>query len=90
MTAFLPGTDDTESRVYGYESGPLYSYGFRSYDGEGLRYAFTARADLGSRLMVLAHLSTVDYLDRDHISTGYQRIDRSSKTDLNLQLRWRF
>ena len=83
-------TDDTESRVYGYESGPLYSYGFRSYDGEGLRYAFTARADLGSRLMVLAHLSTVDYLDRDHISTGYQRIDRSSKTDLNLQLRWRF
>ncbi len=83
-------TDDTESRIYGYERGPLYSYGFRSYDGEGVHYSITARADIGKRLMLLAHLSTVDYFDRDHISTGYQRIDRSSKTDLNLQLRWHF
>ena len=49
-----------------------------------------ALRSLGKRVTLLAHLATTDYLDRDHISTGYQRIDRSSKTDLNLQLRWRF
>ena len=83
-------TDDYESRVYSYESGPLYSYGFRSYDGEGVHYSLTVRADLGRRLMLLANVVTIDYFDRDHISSSYQRIDHSSKTDLNLQLRWRF
>ena len=82
-------TDDSESSIYAYEQGTLYGYSFASYYGEGIKYSFTARADIGSHLMVIARLSTADYFDRDHISNGYQRIDRSSKTDLELQVRCR-
>lgn len=82
-------TDDSESRIYGYEPGVLYDFGYRQYEGEGIRWAVVARADFGRRLMVAAHLATTNYFDRDHISTGYQRIDRSAKTDLQLQVRWR-
>lgn len=40
--------------------------------------------------MAIMKLGTTDYFDRNHISSGYQRIDRSSQTDLDLQLRWKF
>ncbi len=83
-------TDDYESRVYGYDRGPLYNYSYRSYDGEGIRYSLFARADIGAPLMLIVQLSTTDYFDRSQISSGYQLIDRSSKTDLQLQIRWRF
>ena len=83
-------TDDSDSKVYAYEQGLLYAYSYLSFQGKGLRWSLSARADLGKRLTLLAHLATTDYLDRDHISTGYQQIDRSSKTDLALQLKWRF
>ena len=83
-------TDDADSRIYGYEQGVLYAFAYRSYTGEGLRYALSARADIGQQLTFIAYLSTTNYFDRDHISTSLQRIDHSSKTDLELQLRWRF
>ena len=83
-------TDDSDSNIYAYEQGTIYGYSFASYYGKGIKYAFTARADINSHLMVIARLSTADYFDRDHISSGYQQIDRSSKSDLQLQVRWRF
>ena len=83
-------TDDYDSRIYGYEQGVLHSFGFRAYEGEGIRWSLCARADIGNRWMLMAHLATTDYFDRDHISNGYQRIDRSAKTDLELQVRCRF
>ncbi len=83
-------TDDNESRLYGYEPGTLYTFAYQAFAGEGFRYALTARADIASRLTLIAHLATTDYLDRDHIASGLQQIDRSSKTDLELQLRWNF
>ena len=83
-------TDDSDSRIYGYEQGVLYTYSYKSFYGEGIRYALSVRADLGRHLMLIAHLSTVNYFDRNHISSSYQQIDRSSQTDLELQARWRF
>ena len=82
--------DGSDSKVYAYEQGLLYAYSYLSFQGKGVRWSLSARADLGKRVMLLAHLATTDYLDRDHISTGYQQIDSSSKTDLALQLKWRF
>ncbi len=42
---------------------------------------------MGQRWMLIAKLSVTDYFDRDHISSGLQQIDRSSKADLEFQLR---
>ena len=83
-------TDDYESRLYGYEQGVLYAYSYHAFSGEGCRWALMARADINSHLMLIAHLSTTNYFDRSSISSGLQQIDRSSQTDLEVQLRWRF
>ena len=83
-------TDSYDSRVYFYELGPLYSYSVTQFTGEGVRYWLMARANIGSRLMLTAKLGTTDYFDRSTIGSSYQQINRSSQTDLDLQLRWKF
>ena len=83
-------TDSYDSRVYLYESGPLYNYGFSQYSGEGIRYWLLARVEMGKRLMVTAKFGTTDYFDRSVIGSSYQQIDGSSQSDVDLQVRWRF
>ena len=83
-------TDSYDSRVYLYESGPLYSYGFSQYSGEGIRYWLMARAEINKRLILTAKYGTTDYFDRSVIGSSYQQIDGSSQSDLDLQFRYKF
>lgn len=82
-------TDDYDSRLYQYEPSVLYDFSFPMYYGHGLRYALTARADVG-RFVFSAKVGTTNYFDRAVISSGQQQINRSSMTDLLLQLRMAF
>lgn len=83
-------TDDFASRIYIYERRPLYSFSFPSFYGIGLHYALFARADLSSNLALILQSSTTSYFDRDKISSGLQQINGSTKSDLELQMRWKF
>lgn len=83
-------TDDYASRIYTYERGLLYSFSFPANYGEGIRYDLFAKATIKPTLFVIAKITTTDYFDRDHISSGLQQIDGSSKTDLELQVSWKF
>ena len=83
-------TDSYDSRVYLYELGPLYSYSITQFSGEGIRYWLMARANIGSHLMLTAKLGITNYFDRSTIGSGYQQINQSSQTDLDLQIRWKF
>ena len=83
-------TDSYDSRVYLYESGPLYNYGFSQYSGEGIRYWLMARGEIGKRLIVTAKFGITDYFDRSVIGSSYQQIDGSSQSDVDLQVRWKF
>ena len=82
-------TDSYDSRVYLYESGPLYTYAMQQFYGEGIRYWLMLRANAGRNLMLTAKIGVTNYFDRDTISSSYQEIDRSSKTDVDIQLRWK-
>ena len=83
-------TQDFSSRVYMYEHALLYNYSFPVFYGEGIRYMFDAEARIGKHVDLIAKVGTTDYFDRDHISSGYQQIDGSAMTDLEVQLRFRF
>lgn len=83
-------TDDYSSRIYTYERGPLYSFYFPAFYGEGIRYALFARTEPFDNLLVIAKVGTTDYFDRDHISSGLQQINASSQTDVEMQIRWKF
>ncbi len=80
-------TQDYQSRVFAYEAGTLYNISFPMFYGEGIHYAFIARTDIGKHLMLIAKIATTDYFDRNHISTSYQQINQSSKTDLEIQVK---
>ena len=83
-------TDDYDSRLYAYERGMLYSYNNSAYYGEGIRYSLMLRSDISRNLMLQCKIATTDYFDRSSIGSGYQEIMNSSKTDLELQLHWKF
>ena len=78
-------TDDYDSRLYQYEPSVRYDFSFPMYYGHGLRYSLMARAEWG-RYLLAAKIGTTNYFDRAVISSGLQQIDRSSMTDLLLQV----
>lgn len=83
-------TDGYNSRIYTYEKNLLNTFSFPSFYGKGIRYAFMLRASLSSHLLTILKLGTTKYFDRDHISEGLQRIDHSSMTEAEVQVKWRF
>ena len=83
-------TDSYDSRLYLYESGPLYTYSMAQFYGEGIRYWLMGRVAIGKRLMLTAKAGVTDYFDRSSTGSGYQQVDGSSLTDLDLQVRWKF
>ena len=83
-------TDSYGSRIYLYESGPLYNYGFSQHSGEGIRYWLMTRGEIGKRLILTAKFGTTNYFDRSVIGSSYQQIDGSSQSDIDLQVRWKF
>ena len=83
-------TDDFDSRLYAYERGMLYGFNFPVFYGEGIRYWLMAQAGLSQDLVVMAKLGTTNYFDRSTIGTGYQQVNHSALTDLEMQVRWRF
>ena len=83
-------THDYDSRIYSYERGMRYTFSYPSFYGHGIRYTLLATVPLARRLTLTAKAGITDYFDRDHISSGQQQIDRSSQTDIELQLRMRF
>lgn len=83
-------TADYDSRVYSYERGLRYSFAFPSYYGQGIRYAFLANSERLKNIGITVKIGTTKYFDRDKIGSGYQQINHSSATDLELQVKWKF
>ena len=87
VTAGYFHTDDYSSRLYTYERSVLYNFSFPSFYGHGMRLALNTRADFTSHLMLIGKLGMTKYFDRKVIGSGLQRINSSSMTDLEVQLR---
>ena len=83
-------TDSYDSRLYTYERGLLYTFNFPMLYGQGIRYMLTARAQLGSNLMLAAKVGVTDYFDRSVTGSGLQQVNGSSLADVDMQLRWKF
>ena len=81
-------TDDYNSRIYYFEKSVLYDHTSTMYYGQGIHYTLMAKAELGKRLTLAAKMMITNYFDRNFISSGLQQVDRSSMTDLLVQLRY--
>lgn len=83
-------TDDYDSRLYLHEYPLLYEYASLMLYGKGIRYAVKIRADIGSKLMVVAKIGVTNYFDRSSIASGMEEIRASSMADIDFQLRLKF
>ncbi len=88
-TAFFH-TDDYSTRVSSYEKNLLYAFYMPSFYGKGVRLAATLRWDILEQLTLSSKIGYTHYRDRDTIGTGLEEIEGSDKTDLYVQLRWKF
>lgn len=83
-------TDDFQSSIYNYERGTLHNFSFPSYNGHGIRYMVLAQAQLLKNFQVVVKCGTTNYFDRNKIGSSYQEINRSSMTETDIQLTWKF
>ena len=80
-------TDNYDARLYQYERSLQYDFSFPAYYGHGMRHSLMLQATIGSRITAVAKYGTTNYFDRSTIGSGLQQINRSSMTDVLLQLR---
>ena len=83
-------TDDYASRISMYEKGLLYTFSIPSFYGKGERFALNIRYVLNEHLIFQAKYGLTHYRDREVIGSGLEQIEGNCKSDLYLQLRFKF
>lgn len=83
-------SDTYDARVYLYEPNVLYAYALSSFYGKGMRYSALLKYTWKDRWMVQARYGWTHYFNRDKIGSGLEEIQGSNKSELVLQLRWKW
>ena len=84
-------TTSYDARVYSYEPGLLYTFSFPSFYDEGIRGTLNARADLSSSLTLICSCGCTRYFHRPvSVASHDEAVRNNTRTDLEMQLRWRF
>ena len=86
----LFGTDDYDSRQYVYERDVLYAFSFPAYSNRGVRHYLMAQYNVNRHLDLWVRWSRTDYTNINTVSSGLDQINAPHKSDVKLQMRWRF
>ena len=77
-------------RIYAYENDILYAFSIPAYYGNGFRTYLNMKYSLSGKVECWLKFANTHWTDRDIISSGYNQINGSNKTELKLQLRLKF
>jgi len=95
-------TDDFDSRIYAFENSVLYEFSILSYFNQGVRYYINARYKATRALTIELRLAQTKYsrtgMVRDPnspylieaISSGNEQIIGNQKTEIKMQMRYKF
>lgn len=83
-------TDSYDSRIYVYENNVLYAYSFPAYYYRGMKAYLTLHARLQRHIDAWVRVSNIFYSNRDHVGSGLEQIDGKHRTDVTVQLRFKF
>ncbi len=84
---------DTESyntRIYAYENDVLYAYSFPAYYYRGMKAYLTLRYSIYRGIDAWFRISNLFYSNRDHVGSGAEEIPGKHRTDIKVQLRFKF
>jgi hypothetical protein len=83
-------TDDYKSRIYAYENDVLYAVSFPAYYGRGWRFYLVSKLPINNKIDAWIRLSHTNVNERPYIGSGNDQLPGNNKTDVKLQLRYRF
>ena len=83
-------TDGYSSRLYAYENDVLYSFSISVFYGKGYRYYFNLNYDITRKLTVWAKVAQSIYPNQTKIGSALDEINKNYKTDVKLQLLYKF
>jgi DNA uptake protein ComE-like DNA-binding protein len=83
-------TDSYDSRLYAYENDVLYSFSIPPAFGKGYRWYLNVNYDATRKLTVWARLAQTYYPDATSIGSGYDEIEGNRRTEIKIQLAYRF
>jgi hypothetical protein len=83
-------TEGYNSRLYAYENDVLYSFSIPVFYDKGYRVYINANYDVSKKLTLWARWARFIYIDKDIIGSGLDEIKHSHKTEVKLQLMYKF
>lgn len=83
-------TGGYDSRLYAYENDLLYSYSIPVFYEKGGRYYVNINYDVNKKLSAWARVARSGYRGKTSIGSGLDEIPGNHKTELKLQLQYRF
>ena len=83
-------TDSYNSRLYAYENDVLYSFSIPVFYDKGYRYYLNLNYDLTKKLTAWVRIAQTINPDRSSIGSGLDEIAGNRKTEVKLQVMYRF
>jgi len=83
-------TDSWDTRIYAYENDVLYGFSFPTYYYRGSRFYIVMNYKIMQGLDLWLRYSITGYTDRDVIGSGLTEIQGSTKSEVKVQVRFKF
>nr|WP_320118173.1 helix-hairpin-helix domain-containing protein [uncultured Marinifilum sp.] len=83
-------TDSYNTRIYAYENDILYAFSVPAYYLQGNRFYLNLNYKIGSKLTLYARYSQTKYSNIESIGSGTSEISGNTKSELKVQLRFKF
>ncbi len=83
-------TEDYNSRFYAYENDLLYNYAIPVFYGKGYRYYINLNYDVNKKLAFWLKFAQTIYPERTSTGSGLDEINGNKKSEIKLQLMYRY
>lgn len=83
-------TDGYDSRLYAYENDVLFSYSIPVFYDKGFRYYLNFNYELNKQMTVWIRWAQSIYRDKTSIGSGLDEIPGNKKSEIKMQLQYRF
>jgi len=83
-------TESWNTRIYAYEPDVLYAFSVPAYYSEGTRLVFIMKYSVLDNLDFWFRIANTFYHDKDVLGSSLDEIEGKNRTDIKLQLRYKF
>lgn len=83
-------TETYNARIYAFENDVLYAYSFPAYYYRGVRAYLTLRYRIYKGIDAWFRVANTFYSNRDHVGSGLEETPSNHRTDIKVQVRFKF